>query len=153
MKKYKERNIEFRELIQAGEWKVKSYTISQKNKFHSDAIYQNAIESLPNWLKMQNSFNASNYKVAFLICHEANEGVFTLINWWVGENMLNSHVFLSDYESPEDFKKISGDGLTFCVWEHEIINHERISWKKHILKNPKNPDYSGYLNDTFNGAF
>ena len=74
---------------------------------------------------MENSFNSSNEKIGFLILHSGTEGIFSLINWWVGENMLNTHIFLTAPKKPMDFTQISGNGLAPCIWELEVIYHER----------------------------
>jgi len=98
---------------------------------------------------MGNSFNANHNHMAFLILHLGTEGIFSLINWWVGENMLNTHIFLSSYDSPTQFQKISGDGLLPCIWELEVINHEKTAWVENVLKQPKSPNYETYLTATF----
>lgn len=64
--------------------------------------------------------------------------------------MLNTHIFITPHTSTNTFTKISGDGLAPCVWELEIINHERVSWTQHILKNMPQPDYKAYLKDITN---
>tara|TARA_B100000767_G_C19742409_1_gene526833 strand:- start:1180 stop:1410 length:231 start_codon:yes stop_codon:yes gene_type:complete len=71
-----------------------------------------------------------------------------LINWWVGKNMLNTNIFMINPREPSEFEKISGDGLAPCVWELEIINHERISRTNYILKQITEPQYDDYLKDT-----
>jgi len=148
MEEYKTRKISFREIVKTEDWKVKVYTISKYDEFNHPAFYKNVLNQLPNWLKQENSFDASNDKIAFLILHSGTEGIFSLINWWVGKNMLNTNIFMTNPEKPREFEKISGDGLAPCIWELEIINHERISWTNKILKQTANPDYKEYLNDT-----
>jgi len=145
----KPRTIKFKETVSIKDWKVKTYTISEHEDFKSIAPYKNAVTMLTDWLVEMNSFDGSHENMAFLIVHEGKEGVFSLINTWVGNNMLQTHTFLSNYDDPQSFKKISGDGLFACVWELEVINHERNSWIKHILKKSENPDYQSYLNDGF----
>lgn len=147
MQDYRPRKIEFQELIEINNWQIKIYTISKIGRFDYPIFYQNVLGQLHNWLKLENSFDSSHDKVAFLILHAGTEGIFSLINWWVGKNMLNTNIFLTNPEMPHRFKKISGDGLAPCIWELEIINHERISWTSNILKEHK-PNYEKYLNDT-----
>ena len=148
MEVYRTRHINFKELITINDWKVKVYTISKTKEFNHPEYYNQMLQQLPHWLKMENSFNASHDNCAFLILHAGTEGIFSIINWWVGRNMLNTHVFVSDFESPDTFTRISGDGLAPCIWELEVINYERLSWMKHVLKQPSDPDYKTYLNDT-----
>ena len=51
---------------------------------------------------------------------------------------------------PNEFKKISGNGLAPCIWELEIIYHERTSWINNILKEEQNPKINNYLEDVIN---
>jgi hypothetical protein len=150
MEIYKTRKIRFREIIEINNWKIKVYTISKIGEFDHPNFYQNVLTELPEWLKMENNFDASNDKIGFLILHAGTEGIFSLINWWVGKNMLNTNIFLTNPEKPNEFSKISGDGLAPCIWELEIINHERISWTNNILKNETKPLFKNYLNDVIN---
>ena len=147
MEKYKTRKIQFKEQITIDDWRVKIYTISKVGDFNHPSFYRNVLDELPEWLKLKNSFDSSNDKIAFLILHAGTEGIFSLINWWVGKNMLNTNIFLTSPEQPNEFNKISGDGIAPCIWELEIINHERISWTNNILKNETKPNYENYLND------
>jgi len=145
---YKKRNIRFKELIIISEWSIKAYTISENEKFTSSATYEQAKKNLPEWIEQLNSFDSRHEYIAFLILHEGSEGIFTLVNTWVGNNMLQTHIYLSTYEDPIKFRKISGDGLFACVWELEVIRHERDAWIKYILKNAGKPQYESYLEDT-----
>ncbi|HAS46996.1 MAG TPA: hypothetical protein DCS93_41315 [Microscillaceae bacterium] len=148
METYQTRKIAFRELLPIHDWQVKSYTITKHASFRAETTYQAVLQQLPQWLKMENSFNAKHQKIAFLIVHEGTEGVFVLVNWWVGDNMLNSLIFMAKHEHPEVFEQISGDGLMACVWELEVINHERISWLNHVLKPSPQSQFENYLQDT-----
>jgi hypothetical protein len=147
---YKKRRIEFRELVDAGDWKVKVYTISKSGRFDHKNIFKNMLKELPGWLELNTSFAPNEDKVAFLILHSATEGVFSIINWWVGKNMLNTHVFLTPFNQPESFQKISGDGLGPCPWELEVIHHEGRSWLKHVLQPGSNRNLEHYLRDVIN---
>jgi hypothetical protein len=101
-------------------------------------------------LAIDNGFDSSNDKIGFLILHIGKEGIFSIINWWVGKNMLNTNVYISEQTKPNEFEKISGNGIVACVWELEVINHERISWLNNILKNEPNPNFENYLEDIIN---
>ncbi|MEP2058391.1 MAG: hypothetical protein ABJJ05_11330 [Maribacter litoralis] len=149
MEKYKPRTIQFREIERIEEWQIKVYTISKEGNFKNEDFYKNVINMLPRWLKQENGFDNTNDKIGFLILHSGTEGIFSLINWWVGKNMLNTQIFLTLYNDVHQFKKISGQGLAPCVWELEVINHERISWTNNILKTAK-PQYLNYLKDVIN---
>ncbi len=150
MSAYKERSIRFCDLVEVNDWKVKIYTISKEGDFNNESFIRNVIKKLPDWLELKNGFDDSNDKIAFLILHSGTEGIFSLINWWVGTNMLNTHIFFSNHDDQENFKMISGTGLAPCIWELEVINHERVSWTKNILKASENPNLEKYLSDVIN---
>lgn len=152
MDRYQPRKIAFRELLQMDQWSIKVYTIAKTGDFHHPAFYKAVRAQLPAWLALENSFNAEHERVAFLIVHSGTEGIFSLINWWVGTNMLNTHIFMTPREEPMAFAKISGDGLAPCIWELEVINHERLAWMQHVLKAAPQSDVSAYLSDVYNGT-
>lgn len=147
---YQSRQIRFREIIQVNSWQIKVYTIAKTGNFTQEAAYQSAIEQLPQWLAKENSFNAQHDHIGFLILHAGTEGVFSLVNWWVDGSMLNTHIFISPYQSPSSFTLISGNGLAPCVWELAIINHERVAWTQHFLKKAPQVDIQSYLLDQYN---
>ncbi len=151
MDKYVPRKIEFKELLEVEGWRIKVYTITKDGDFTHPQFYENVKGKLPEWLSSENSFDASNDKIGFLILHAGTEGIFSLINWWVGKNMLNTHIFITNPEEPEVFSKISGDGLSSCIWELEVIYHERSSWIRNALKKEPEINYQSYIDDVYNG--
>ena len=150
---YKERNIRFKEHIKSSNWSIKAYTITENENFIAWSTYEEATKNLPSWLEQLNSFDPQHEDNAFIILHEGSEGVFTLVNIWVGNNMLQTHIYLAKYEDLTHFDKISGDGLFGCVWELEVINHEKNEWVKYVLKKSAAPDYKSYLNNTLDTQF
>jgi len=152
MEAYIARRIEFGELVKVGEWSIKIYTVAKESEFGHPVFYDAVKRQLPTWLAMKNGFSDSNDKIGFLILHQGKEGIFSIVNWWVGENMLNTHVFISNPEQTRDFTRVSGNGLGPCVWEFEVINHERMAWIEHVLKRAPSPNYDAYLSDVFNGT-
>ncbi|MEN7549078.1 hypothetical protein AAG747_14240 [Rapidithrix thailandica] len=151
MEEYKTRKIRFQEVYRIDNWAIKIYTISKVGEFEHPQYYQSVKAELPKWLSMKNSFDASHENIGFLILHAGTEGIFSLVNWWVGKNMLNTHIFMTDSQQPDAFKRISGDGLAPCIWELEVINHERLSWMRNVLKQASAPNYQGYLQEVYNG--
>ncbi|BDD06494.1 hypothetical protein [Aureibacter tunicatorum] len=147
---YQKRKIAFYEILYIDGWSVKVYMISKEDEFKHMRLYEQVKLKIKEWLGFENGFNSKHHHMAFLILHAGDEGVFSIINWWVGENMLNSHVFLTKKPELCDFHKISGDGLTFCVWELAIVNHERQAWLDCFLLQSSEPQYSTYLKDTLN---
>lgn len=146
---YKERKINFLEVETLNKWSIKIYTITMKVTFAAESVIQASKKQLNNWLTDMNSFDANHEHMAFLIVHECAEGVFVLINTWVGNNMLQRHIYIT-HDGGVSFKKISGDGLCACIWELEIIHFESKAWTKHVVTQNDNPDYQKYLEESLN---
>ncbi|MEO1013043.1 MAG: hypothetical protein AAFX53_17225 [Bacteroidota bacterium] len=145
---YKPRNIVPSEVIQKNEWSIKLYTITQKDRFSSRSILVNVIEKLPDWLKVVERSNLPIYKKAFLIVHEAREGVWILLNWWTGGEMIQTQIYFTDYKTPEIIRESPyNTSSLLCVWELEVFAHERRSWINNILKKANRPDFQSYLDD------
>ena len=147
---YQPRPIRSLGLFQHDGWVVKSYSISAKQKVADQSLISFAINNLSTWLKHSENYPMSSYKIATLIVHEGREGIFTLINWWIGGNMLQNHVYFSSYDAPQEFIDYSKNGIVACVWELAVIIHERAAWINHVLKRADDPDISGYLNSWLN---
>ena len=56
-----------------------------------------------------------------MIIHEAKDSILVVVNWWVYENVIQNHVYTSEYENPNKFVDFTSKGLRFCVWENEHI--------------------------------
>ena len=150
--KYKNRKVDFLKVELISNWKVKIYTLTINDSFQSSVLLEAAIIEAAQWLKKSKSTNLKTYRIATLILHEAREGIFSIINWWTDESMLQNFVFFTPYNcNPIIFKLYSDKGIISCVWELAVFWHERNAWINHVLKNPDNPNFEDYLNDTMKG--
>jgi hypothetical protein len=147
MEIYKPRKIEFRETVRINNWEIKVYSITTLSHFDSMAVLDSAVNHIPHWLENPKVPGLSTHNAAFLIVHEGNDGVWTLINWWTGENMLRSMTFFTKFGEPGSFRPALDTGFMACVWEMEVISFERAMWVEHILKKADEPDFSGYFNN------
>lgn len=150
---YQSRKIEMRRIAPVKDWNIKVYTITFQKKFKSETVLDNAVLNLPKWLEKSKLLGLETYKIAFLIIHEGRDGVWTLLNWWIGENMLQSVTFYTSFDDANQFEETPQTGGMACVWELEVINFERKMWIEHILKKAEKPDFAGYLQETLNGEF
>ncbi len=145
---YEDRKIDFQHLIEVDDWEVKVYTITNRDTFESSVVLENIVTKLPEWLQNAKRSKIPTHKAAFLIVHEAREGVLTLLNWWTGGEMIQTEVRFTDLEAPEEL--ISSPyhpSALVCIWELEVFAHERRSWIENILRKPANPDLNAYFND------
>lgn len=148
---YKPRRITFEGMVQVAGWYVKTYCITNRAAFSSHEVYTNAIAQLPLWLTDLGNAQLPVYKQAFLILHEAREGVWILLNWWTGGEMIETKVLFSSFDTPNIITNSPyNTSSLLCVWELEVFAHERRSWIEHILAKAGNPDYAAYTSDTLN---
>lgn len=145
---YRDRKIAFHDVVEAAGWQVKVYTITNKAQFAAQTVRDQVLAYLPAWLSKPHETALPVYKHAFLIIHEAREGVWILLNWWTGGEMIQrSTWFTSLEEPPMVMHQPEHDGLV-CVWELEVMFHERKAWIKHVLQHPENPQFDHYTEDT-----
>jgi hypothetical protein len=141
---YRPRLVELNQLAKVGSWDVKIYTITNRATFESKRVLENAILNLPKWLARSRDLELSTYDQAFLIVHEGRDGVWTLINWWIGGEMLQSKTHFTNFDKPDEFNEVPKDGFMACVWELAVISFERAMWIDCVLKNSANPNLTGY---------
>lgn len=148
---YKARKIDFVQNVIAGNNHVKVYTITNKETYSSPETLEACIKTIPTWVKDMDTSSLPTHRHAFLIIHEAREGVLILMNWWTGGEMLETKIYFSSYDSPTVLQpSIFDNKALVCVWELEIFLHERKAWIEHVLSQAKDPDFVGYMNDEFN---
>ncbi len=148
---YKPRKVSFTGITEIDGWKVKVYTITKNVEFESNEVLENAIANLSDWLDLSEKLDLPTYDIANLIVHEGRDGVWSLVNWWIGGEMLQNLAFYTGQGKPNEFKSLPFDGSMVCVWELSVICHERKAWIKHILKNADSPRFEDYLDDVIEG--
>ena len=146
---YQTRSIRFYKLMEIGDWRAKVYHITYKDQFEALTTLNNAIEALPDWLAKADTKTETTGKMASLIVHEGKDGIWSVLSWWVGGNMLQTQTYHTPLAQPQLLNLYTPDGSIACVWELAVINHERIAWTNHVLKKHQ-PDYDGLLADVLN---
>ncbi len=151
--KYKPRKIAFHDWLRINEWTVKVYTISMKDEYSSHKLLLSIERNLTKWLMDIEQSKLPTYQQAFLIVHEAREGVWILLSWWTGGEMIETKVYFSDNTEPFNITDSPyNKNALLCVWELEIFAHERKTWIKHILENADKPCFENYRIDVLNSA-
>jgi hypothetical protein len=148
MRLYKPRNTNCRDLLSINNWTVKVYTITNRKHFESSITLRAAIANLPEWLDKSKALDFETHGTAFLIVHEGTDGVWTLVNWWVDGEILQSLTFHTDFRQPTKFHPFRGEGFVACVWEMDVIVFERAMWIEHILMKAREPDFKAYFEKT-----
>ncbi len=145
---YRPRKIAYVQNVVVGENHIKVYTITNQDSYNSPIALEACIQELSVWTEDMNNSNLPTHNHAFLIVHEAREGVLILLNWWTGGEMLETKIYFSDYKTPSKLiPSIFDTKALVCIWELEIFAHERKAWIEHVLSNAENPDFESYRND------
>ena len=145
---YKNRKIDFQKLCLVGNWKIKIYTITQHSTFQSYATFKAISDQLESrFLILPKTSKLPNHQHAFLIIHEARERVWILFSWWASEEMIETEIFFTDYSTPSAISKYPYPRCLVCVWELQVIFHERKAWIKHVLQRALKPNFSDYQKD------
>ena len=145
---YEKRQVHFDENIDLENWTIKVYTITTKTIFESREILENVKGKLSILLEEAND----HHNAAFLIVHEGTDGVWSLVNWWTGREMLRTNTYFTSYQEKEKITQFPTMGSMACVWELPIIGHEKNAWINHILMKPSSPDFSSYYKDVIQGS-
>ena len=147
---YRDRSIAFIDVLTVQDVSIKLYTISFRKIFAASRTLDEVRKRLPDWLRLMDSSSLKTHKNAFLIVHEANEGLIILYNWWTGENMIETKLFFARHEKPDEIvSSIFKSKQLVCIWELEVFYHERKAWIRHILSKPTAPDYQTYQHDYY----
>ena len=144
METYQSRNVGFFGLHTLGAWRVKMYTISHQARFAAVGAFQSALERLPTMLQEAEAGPWPTYGQAFVIVHEGRDGVWALYYWWTGGEMLESRLYFAPHTEPTQWRPYPRPGGLVCVWELEVIIHERQAWIDHVLRRAKAPDFAAY---------
>ena len=146
MEKFKKRATKYLGITEFGDWKFKLYSMKYDESRVTPEIEKIIKTALPDWIKekyQENDF--PNYKIGTAIIHEAMDSILVVVNWWVYENVIQNCVYTSGYENPDKLVDFTSKGLRFCVWEMNILWHERNLWVEHVLEKSDKPDWDSYL--------
>jgi hypothetical protein len=89
----------------------------------------------------------ATHGVGFLLAHQARPACFVLLDWWQDGFDLKQRYYTSPLVHPDDLVELPGESVG-CVWELEVLIHERAAWIDHVL-NSEPDDFQAYLRDVF----
>ena len=68
--------------------------------------------------------------LGFVVCHQGCTGDYIVLSWWDRENELPIRVFVREGESWRPAR----DSESVCVWDLEVIWHERCAYVETMLR-------------------
>ena len=91
----------------------------------------------------------STQELGFVLLHRCGEKFYFLgLCTWRENNELWKTLFYLDTDTMEDFAHFAQDEThrdTFCVWELEVVCHERQAWTTYLMSNRTDQDADRYL--------
>lgn len=149
-KPYKRRSIRFLDTVDFKDWKMKVYSISAKREYVAPGLAEMAKTIVTDVLPEQ-AVTDQHYGLGFVMLHEGLDGNYIVTNWWEGENMLCNQIWAAPAEDPYAFRSFADTGIISCVWELEVLYHEKKAWIQAMLDNESGPDAETYLSLTYSG--
>jgi hypothetical protein len=142
---YAPRTINPAGLIHHHDWRLKQYDVLCEPGAIDDATYAPgvalALQSLPT-----PAVTDRRPGLGFLIRHHGRTVHYIVLSWWDNENELLQRVFVRAFKEGASWLNITGQG-SFCVWDAQIIWHEREAYVNCVLT--ESPDLDAYLATPF----
>ncbi len=153
---YAARTIRFVGVYPALGATLKTYAITRDGGTPSEALLAAArhladrwlLEPMPGCRAGGVDWSAcKSHGLGTLIAHTGREAHFVLVDCWVGENMLRHHAWAAPLGELARFESLAPTGVTMCVWEMAVLQHERDAWLRHMLTPSGDTDPAAYLAD------
>jgi hypothetical protein len=148
---YRDRRTWLHCVHQTGDWKLKVYAITTAGGELSADVLDAALRFVSRELQPEHLEEdplatdlGTDEKFGFLVLHVGAEAVWLLLDLWIGD-ILHHHLYRAPLEEPAGFSVPWQKHSAACVWELEVIHHERNAWVEHVLKAPDQPAYEDYL--------
>jgi hypothetical protein len=124
-------------------WRLKRYSIVYGPRAFDWAAYDDA------WPLVRHALPSPPVAqgrpgVGFVIAHTGRGVHYVVLGWWERENELPVRLFVRGF-GPDDRWRSAQPGESFCVWDLQVIAHERDAYVETVLRSPDRPDLEGYL--------
>jgi len=144
---YRPRLIESYPHVSIKNWTIKVYTITLHDSFRAQEGKRHILQHLESWVNLNMVPKIQYHKYGFLIIHEGRDGLWSLLNRWLGGEMLHTTTYFTSFKRLNEYELIPQDGSMACVWEQEVITYEHLAWKTHILNSNSESKFTTYLFD------
>ncbi len=130
---YQPRSFEFVEVKSFGSIDLKVYTItlSPKDSIHTELL-SNAYEYIGSVLPKVRQEEGPDHGLGYVILHAGEMSNWLLIHWWAHGDIALRLLASADDETTafvsQDHKRFHA-----CVWEHVVIDHERLAWVRNAM--------------------
>ena len=139
MIRYAPRPIRFDGVHAFGAWRVKTYVITHGERPFARARFDGA-ERLARGA-LPETVAPERPGAAFLVLHQGNGADYAVLGWWDRENELPLRVWIRD---GEEWRAARG-GESLCVWDLQVVWHEREAWVATVLADGDAAAVDAYL--------
>lgn len=146
---YRPRAIRFLDRWNVGGFRVKVYGIAYQGDSPEAGLCE-AAQRVTAQCLAENAISTVHYGVGFVGIHEGRDGNFVFVDWWVNENELHHHVYMSKKEDPLRLEDKTAAGIVACVWDLYVMSFERNAWVECVLKRFQKPGIDEYLSTAIN---
>lgn len=140
---FRERRTGLCGLTEIHGWKLKIYGMVADGAELSEETVKAAIRTAEDEVPWPQDIDA---KFGFMTIHVGDEAIWALVDIWA-DDILRHFLFRASHDAPTEFFPAPTDGSMACVWELEVLWHERKAWVRHVLSTPKDPFFEGYMDD------
>ncbi|MEM9348665.1 MAG: nuclear transport factor 2 family protein [Pseudomonadota bacterium] len=141
---YTPRRFSFLGLEHVSGMAVKLYAIALPNATTDEGNIRQALaQQLPE-LVAKAVLAGNHHGQAYCIIHVSDQSAWLLFDWWAHGD-ITCHILLRAEAQLLDFQVVTTGHLNACVWESQIIEHERRAWVQHMLAD--RPDALRYQAD------
>ncbi len=151
-KPFAPRDVEFRGVIECAGYRLKAYSIVYGDAPLEEAVFEKGMKLAADDLPRP-AIDAHRPGVGFVIFHQGDGVHYLVLNWWDRENEMPIRTWVNYFEDDAPWRPASG-GESVCVWDLEVIGHERNAYVETILT-PTPPEATettnieSYLSRTF----
>ncbi len=144
---YASRPVTYRGVIECAGYRLKAYSIIYGDVPLDEAGFEEGLKLAADDLPRP-AIDAHRPGVGFVIFHQGDGVQYLVLCWWDRENELPLKVWARYSENDTAWRPAKG-GESVCVWDLEVIGHERIAYVETILDKPDTPEIEAYLSRTF----
>lgn len=143
---FRDREIAFIGVHEHTRLAIKMYVISHDNRMPDCEDTHQAISTW--FLKKGHAPSLDEASLGFAINHRGQGLDYFIMSYWARDNECFIDVRVREQTEGARWREARDE--SFCVWDLEVIWHERNSYVNHLLR-PAQPDPARYLADFMEG--
>lgn len=128
-------------LLIRGDWHIKTYGIAYARPPRLPGTETSVVAAVDHTLPKVDT-DAGRPGAGWCILHVGRDMDYLVVGWWDRENEAPVRIWIR--EGPEPWRPAAEE--SFCVWDMEVMSHERDAWVRHVLTD-RAGDLAAYLSD------